>query len=259
MTPLLHVDHATFSYPESAHPTFADVSFDLDEGCVMCIIGPNGAGKSTLLNTIVGMLSLASGTISIEGEDVSRLSRSRIARTVAYVTQSKAPGFDYRVLDYVVTGRAAHLGVCKAPSESDYELALRGLERMGVERLAERSYLKLSGGERQQVDIARALVQDPRLVILDEPTSALDFGNQAKVIRVVEQLAHDGYAVLMTTHNPNHAIMLDGLVGILDSSGTMTVGSAAETITEAQLSRAYSTDVVIDYVAKAHRDVCTIA
>ncbi|GAA2184266.1 ABC transporter ATP-binding protein [Brooklawnia cerclae] len=258
MSALLEVDGLCFAYPGERGTVFRDVSFRLGTGEVMCIIGPNGAGKSTLLHAIVRLRVPSAGTVRLDGADVSRLSRSRIARVVGYVTQSSAPAFGYRVLDHVVMGRAPHVSLYRTPSREDYRLAAAGLEQLGVGHLAERNYLELSGGERQQVDIARAIVQKPRLIILDEPTSALDFGNQARVLRIVRRLAADGFAVLLTTHDPNQVIVLDAKVGVLNSDGSLLVGTPAETITEESLSRVYNADVTVAYVDKVHRDVCTI-
>ncbi len=255
---LIEVEALSYGYQGTERMVVHDISFTLDGGEVMCIIGPNGAGKSTLLNVMVGMLPASHGRVTLEGIDVSRMNRAHIARFIGYVTQSKTPSFGYSVIDYTVMGRAAHVALCKMPSSSDYERAWAGLRRMGVEDLAYRNYLELSGGERQQVDIARAIVQDPRLIILDEPTSALDFGNQAKVIDVVGQLRDEGYAVLLTTHDPNHAIMLGSKVGVLETGGAMVVGEAGEIISEEILSKTYRTDVRIEYMDKVKREVCTI-
>lgn len=255
---LIAVESLSYGYQGVGRMVVHDISFTLDRGEVMCIIGPNGAGKSTLLNVMVGMLPASRGRVMLEGSDVARMSRAQIARFVGYVTQTKMPSFGYSVIDYTVMGRAAHVALCKMPSPADYETAWAGLKRMGIEDLAHRNYLELSGGERQQVDIARAIVQDPRLIILDEPTSALDFGNQAKVVDVVGQLRNEGYAVLLTTHDPNHAIMLGSKVGVLEAGGAMVVGGADEIICEDILSKTYRTDVKIEYMDKVKREVCTI-
>ena len=164
--------------------------------------------------------------------------------------------YSYSVIEYVVMGRAPYISSLRKPSPEDYACAAEAVETMGIGHLAGRSFSELSGGERQQVAIARILVQDPQLILLDEPTSALDFGNQIKVVRMVRELSRRGYSVIMTTHNPDHAIMLQDTIGILNADGHMAVGTAEEILTEEYLSAVYQTAVKISYVEKVRRNAC---
>lgn len=252
---ILSVRNACFSY--SPHENvFKDVNLSIDEGEVFTILGPNGAGKSTLLSCLTGLNKLTDGEITLCGKNIDSLTRREIAQKIGFVPQVLGSVFSYSVLEYVVMGRAPHISSIQKPSKEDYRIAYDAIDAMGITHLAQRNYAQLSGGERQQVAIARIIVQDPQLIILDEPTSALDFGNQVKVIRMVRDLSERGYSIIMTTHNPDHAIMLDGIIGVLDRNGTMKVGEISDIITEDYLSEVYQLAVKISYVDKVNRSTC---
>lgn len=252
---LLEVNNATFAYSDSK-VVFTEVNFAVEAGQVLSIIGPNGAGKSTLLNCLAGLCALNSGTVSINGTPLKKMDRRTVARSIGYVPQIHNPAYGYSIRDFVVMGRAPYISTFRMPGKDDYAKADSAIALMGISHLAERPYTEVSGGERQQATIARVIVQEPRVIMLDEPTSALDFGNQLKTIRMVKELAERGYAVIMTTHNPDQAIMLGGLVGILDKNGCFTVGSAHEIIKETTLTELYQTEVKITYVAQVSRNAC---
>ena len=157
---ILEVEHLSFAYrPE--RPLFYDVSFAFEQGQVLSILGANGAGKSTLLNCIANLLLPQQGEIRLHGTPLSRLELREISRIIGYVPQSHTPAYDYTVRDFVVMGRAPHLGTFQQPGRADYDLVDATLEEMGLLPLANRPYTELSGGERQQVTIARGIVQQP--------------------------------------------------------------------------------------------------
>ncbi len=253
--PLLSVQGLGFAY-EGRPATLSEVSFDVAAGELCALLGPNGAGKSTLLNCIMNLLKAQRGSIELEGRDVSRMSAREIARIVAYVPQTSNAAFSYDVRDYVAMGRTPFLKLCSTPSAQDMRLVDEALERLGIEGLARCPYNELSGGQRQLVDVARALAQQPRMLLFDEPTSALDFGNQVKVLKLVADLAHDGYAILMTTHNPDHPILLGGSVCLLGRDGRLVKGRVDEVLREDVLRELYGCDLIMRHVPDAGRDVC---
>ena len=143
------------------------------------------------------------------------------------------------------------------PSADDYKLVDDALERLGILHLSQRVYSELSGGQRQLVDVARAIVQQPRLILFDEPTSALDYGNQIKVLKMVDELSRaDGFAAIMTTHNPDHPILLDSSVCLLGRDGRLRKGSVDEIMQEDVLEEVYQARLIIRDVADAGRRVC---
>ncbi|MDR1965291.1 MAG: ABC transporter ATP-binding protein [Synergistaceae bacterium] len=240
------------------HRLLDGISFSLAEGDILTILGPNGSGKSTLLDCVCGISPLKGGRVSVCGESVSSLSPVELARRVGYVPQLHAPAFDFPVRDYVVMGRAPYLGLLEAPGRREYEMTDAALESMGIAHLARKLCSEISGGERQQVQIARALVQEPKVILLDEPTSHLDYGNQIKVLKLVADLSDRGVTVILTTHVPDHPILLDGKVGVLDGKGGMRTGSVSEIIDERSLRDMYSVDLRLIYIEEMQRTACVI-
>lgn len=253
--PALEAKGVSFSYTD-ASPVFRDISFSLFPGDILTLLGPNGSGKSTLLDCLCGLLTIDEGIISIDGEDYSSLSRTEIARRVGYVPQTHAPDFDFPVRDYVVMGRAPYLNLLKVPGRREYEITDTALETLGITRLGDKLYSKISGGERQQVQIARVLVQEPEIIMLDEPTSHLDYGNQIKILKLVTALSDRGITVIMTTHMPDHPILLEGMVGILDGKGGMKMGKAGEVVNERDLMNMYRVDLRLVYIKELDRVAC---
>jgi len=251
----LTVEHLGFSYT-SARQIFSDVSFTIEPGQTLCLLGPNGCGKTTLLNCIIGLHKPTSGKILIDGQDAESLSGADIAKYLGYVPQEIVAAFDYTVLDYVVTGCAPHLKWFKRPGDAEYEKAWDALERMGIERLAEQSYARISGGERQQVSIARVLTQKPAFILLDEPTSHLDFGNQIRVLKLVKELSQEGFGILMTTHNPDHVLSLGGKAVVMERGGAYTFGDVADVVTADSLCGIYGVDIALEHSDLAKRDIC---
>lgn len=155
-------------------------------------------------------------------------------------------------------GRTPYIGAFAKPSKKDYQIADEALERLGISHLRDKAYTEISGGERQQVAIARVITQQPQIILLDEPTAHLDYGNQYRVVQMVKELSKEGYALLMTTHNPDHAIILDGKVAILNREGVLGVGQAAETLNAATLTKLYGLHVKTVYDNDANRNVCVV-
>jgi iron complex transport system ATP-binding protein len=253
--PLLEVDNIGFSY-EKGNPVFSGVSFTLDAGEIYTILGANGSGKSTLLACLQGMLSPGSGTIRLDGQDIRGISPGNYALKAGIVAQTESLRFDFTVTDYLVLGRAPHIGMLKVPGKAEYEMAEHVMEQMHITHLARKSMLRLSGGEKQQAQIARVLVQNPKLILMDEPANHLDYGNQIKVLKTIIRLAEEGIAVILSTHMPDHAILLDARAGILDNEGRLTSGSAEEIVTQENLSRIYKTGMYMAYIPEIKRRAC---
>jgi iron complex transport system ATP-binding protein len=220
-----------------------DLSLTISSGEVLCLLGPNGVGKTTLFKSMLGFLPVASGSIFINGQDIKGWKRSKLAKYVGYVPQGHVPSFPFSVLDVVVLGRIAHLGIVSSPSKKDASIAEHNLDRLGIAHLRDRTYTEISGGERQLVMIARALTQESQILVLDEPTSSLDFGNQTTVLAQSLRLAQEGYAVVMTTHAPDHAFLCSSKVVLLLQASKFIVGTPHEVVTEANLREAYGIDV----------------
>ncbi|QGM46216.1 ABC transporter ATP-binding protein [Methylocystis heyeri] len=216
-----------------------DISFDLDRGEALAILGPNGAGKSTLALCLLGLLAPQRGVVRINGAAISQLSRSDLARLIAYVPQSTQSVFAFEAEHLVLMGRSPHIGPFGAPMEEDRRLTQQAMELTGVWRLRHRPFTELSGGERQMVLIARALAQDAPIIVMDEPTASLDLGNQGRVLALVRDLAHMGKSIIMTTHLPDQAFNLKCRVALMKQGRLCAIGPVAQVCTAQAMSDLY--------------------
>lgn len=246
-----------FSYGSETRRVLDSVSLSLSSGEIMSVLGPNGAGKSTLLECMAALLKPQGGSIELTGKDIFSMKPREIADIVGYVPQNHAAAFDYTVLEFVLMGRASKMKLFERPTAGDREIAERAISDMGLTHLSNKSYMQISGGERQQAMIARALAQEPKVLLFDEPTAHLDYGNQLKTLKIIKGLSKKGYAVVMTTHNPDHAVLLGGSVAMLSRDGRLECGRTKEILTEEMLQRVYGTEIKLVYVDEVHRTVCT--
>ena len=220
-----------------------DLDFAVAEGEVACVLGPNGAGKTTLLRTLLGLLPPLAGSVSVDMRDLSSLTRRQIARAVAYVPQGSGSPFDFTLGEIVAMGRIAHLAPFSAPSRPDREAVERALERLGIAGLADRPMAAVSGGERQLALIARALATGAQALVLDEPTANLDFANQARVLDELARLRAAGIAILLCTHDPDHAFRVADRALLLGRGQALAQGTVAEVLDSENLSRLYGVRV----------------
>ena len=246
----LDIKHASCGY--GSKTVLRDISFDVETGDILCLLGPNGVGKTTLFKSILGFLKLQEGEILLDGENIQNWPRSRLARTIAYVPQAHTPPFPFNVLDVVIMGRTAHLGVFASPTKKDISIAEEALETLNVSFLKDRIYTEISGGERQMVLIARALTQQPQILVMDEPTSNLDFGNQIRVLEQINRLSRKGLTVIMTSHSPNHAFICSTKVLIMQRDSVFKQGSATDVMTEETLKAAYGINLKITSVENGY-------
>ena len=238
---LFEVKNISFDY--DGEEIFSDISFSIESGDVLCILGPNGTGKTTLIKCLNGLNEINSGEILINGEDIRGLSFRQISKHVGYIPQSHVPSFPFKVFDVVLMGRAPYLNLTDSPKDEDKKIALDALKTLGIEDLKDKEYTNLSGGERQLVFLARVLCQKPDILILDEPTSHLDFGNQIKLLEIIDNLARAGLSIIMSSHFPDHAFLSSTKVAIMKNKKFIDFGTPDDVVTEENLKRAYSIDV----------------
>lgn len=234
----------SFRYGE--HEIFGDLDFDLAAGDICCLLGPNGCGKTTLLRCLSGLLKLNSGEVLLDGRDLMGMSEVERARQLGFVFQEHDIHFPYSVSQIVQMGRAPHLGFFSVPSRQDMQIVADALAVVGIAHLQERRYTEISGGERQLALIARALAQQPGVLLLDEPTSHLDFGNQMLILETVGELARgSGLAVIMATHFPDHALLISNKVALMHGGRFAATGRPQDVISEDSLKALYGVDVQI--------------
>ncbi len=236
----LEVKNLSFSY--GAAEVLHDVSFSLEAGEFMSVLGPNGVGKSTLFRCILGSLPDYAGTIAVDGRDVRGLSRRERAKALAYIPQIHRPTFGYSVLDTVLMGLSRQVRAFSQPKKEHIALAEDALRRVGAEHLKERDFSRLSGGEQQLVLIARAIAQQSDILVMDEPTSSLDYGNQFRILDLIRKLADDGYGVLLSTHDPQHAMRYADTLLALHEGRIAAHGKPSELLDAALILRLYGVD-----------------
>lgn len=249
----MQIELSALSFSYGAQPVLRDVTFSAQEGESLALLGPNGAGKSTLFRCMLGFLPPSGGSVLLDGRPVSTYTQKALASRIAYIPQSYSPAFDYTVLECVLMGMTAQLGAFDTPRKADEARAMAALEALGIAQLADRSCGRISGGERQLMLIARALVQQARILLMDEPTASLDYGNSCRVMRRIHRLAQEGYTVIFSTHDPNQALRYASRVLAL-RDGTLAADGAPEAvITDALLSRLYGVRVHVARVTAGSR------
>lgn len=228
------------------HEILRDVTFSVDEGEMMGIIGPNGSGKSTLLKGICRVIAPRRGRILFEGGDMSGMSRTQIARRIAVVPQAPHLPETFTAFEIVLMGRTPHLGRFRFEGYRDFDIAWRAMGITRTQPLAERTVDKLSGGQRQLLTIARAIAQEPRLVLLDEPTAHLDINYQMEILDFVRKLCQDrALTALAVLHDLNLAAQYCDRLVLLGNGGIRAVGSPHQVLTEKNIAEVYGARVHI--------------
>ena len=251
---MIQIENINVSYQQTL--ALDNITLNLDGPSITGIIGPNGAGKSTTLGLISGSLKPVSGEIFLNGKNVDSLSNKERAKIMAYVAQSEVTEYEYTGLEFITMGRAAHLGIFARPSKEDEEIAKIYTKKLEIEYLEERFITQMSGGQKQMCMIARAMAAQPKMIIFDEPTSALDFGNQYKFLRTLKWLKELGYSVVLTTHNPDFAVLLGGYVALVKGDGNVEFGSVSEIIRSENLSKLYGLSLNVSYIDEVKRECC---
>ncbi|HNR57951.1 MAG: ABC transporter ATP-binding protein [Methanothrix sp.] len=231
-----------FGYSSST--ILKDVSFEIGPSRLVTIVGPNGSGKSTLIKCIDRILAPEKGSILIDRKEVTKMDRMEIARNLAYVPQSSARTFSSNVFDTVLMGRRPHIGWLS--SSDDEERVWEVLRLLGIEELAMSGFGELSGGQQQKVLIARALVQDTKVMLLDEPTSNLDIWHQLDVMNIVRDLVKKRrMTALMALHDLNLASKYSDGIIMMKKGRIMAAGDPASVLTPENIETIYNVEVAV--------------
>ncbi len=233
----LTVENMSFSYVK--HPVLHELTFTAEAGELLAILGPNGVGKTTLFKCVMGQARRYEGRILADGADLSALSPRARAHRVAAIPQAHPLSFRYSAFDMVLMGTSHTLSPFNLPGEKERAAARAAMERVNIEHLAERPFDHLSGGEQQLVFIARALAQQAKILLMDEPTASLDYGNRLHVLGVVRNLSRAGYTILLSTHDPQHALWYADRALALQEGRILALGTPRKIVTADLLQQLY--------------------
>jgi iron complex transport system ATP-binding protein len=242
---MIAFDGVVVRYPRAVRAAVDGVSFDVPRGAITAIAGPNGSGKSTLVRALLGRVPMAAGSITVDGENASRLDRRELARRVAVVSQREEPAFPLAVHDYIALGRHPHAHVWSAVDPAGRTAIDRAIVEAEVESLVDRTTDELSGGEWQRVRIARALAQDARALVLDEPTTYLDIAHEMSAFELLDALARRDQAILVVSHQLNLVARFAHRVVLLHDGRVAASGSPAEVMRGDVLERVYDWPLVV--------------
>ena len=258
---MLLVNDISYGYGRSGPSVLEGISFRLRPKEMLAVIGPNASGKSTLLNCISGLYKPRRGDVVLDGKSIYSYPPKERARRVAVVPQDIVAAFDFNVVETVLMGRIPHLGLWEKEKEADIELVNTVMKQTGVSNLAERFVRTLSGGEKQRTFIARALAQEPQLLLLDEPTSQLDIAYQAEILGLLRSLNEQGLTILAVIHDLNLATQYFDKFVLLGSGRIIGVGTAAQVITRDNLQKAYGNakvEITVSRHPRHHRPFVTV-
>lgn len=241
---MIKVKNLSVSYGKGLPDVIRDMSFKLEKGCILNILGQNAVGKTTLIRTLMRELQNYRGSINVGGKEIRTYSIRDYAKMMGVVSTSFNTFQNLLVADYLVTGFINQMTPFSKPSGEYVQKSYDTLSSFGKQDLFNKQIDQLSSGERQIVMISRVLLQNPQIIIVDEPTANLDVKNQIAVLNQIQQLANQGYTVLVTTHNPGHAYSMGGKT-LMMGKGKYCFGDTCEVITAQNLSEYYELDVAM--------------
>lgn len=239
----VEVKNLNFSYRKT--PTLNNISFKVEKGEFLGIIGPNGSGKTTLLKTLNKILKTKEAQILIDEKNIEEYKLRELARKIAYVPQNTSINFDYTAYEVALMGRNPYLGKFQSETQEDYEVIKKIFKLTNCSKLAERNFSDLSGGEKQKIIFSRALVQEPKILLLDEPTTHLDIYNQIEYMELLKKFQNEGLTIIMVVHDLNLAAQYCDKLILMSEGKIYAMGSVEEVLTENNIKKVFNIDVIM--------------
>jgi len=239
----IKINNLSYVYKKDLPLVLDDLSLTINDGSVNVILGLNGCGKTTLIKLLAGLLAPYKGEINFDDRKLETISIKERSKIFAYVPQRTYSADDYLVKDFLTYGFVNALKFYQTPEEEHIKKANDISEKLHITQLLNKKLGQISGGERQIVSIAVCLLQNTPIILLDEPTSALDLANQNLVLSVLKDISNEGKTVILTSHNPNHALFLDANVCLMDKGKIIKTGSAQNIIKVDVLKEIYGNNI----------------
>ena len=242
---ILDIENISLNFRDKS--VLYDVSFSVEKGEFFVIVGPNGAGKTSLLKVLSGLQKVHQGSLTIKDKNISKYRRRNLSQIMAIVPQQIEVGFPFTVADTVIMGRTPHLGILGMEGDEDHDIAREAMEFTEVAHLADRKLYQLSGGELQRVIIARAICQQPEIILLDEPTTALDPAHQIKIMDLMEKFRREqGITIVMVSHDLNLASMYGDRLLLLKDGRVVKTGDPGSVLDRELLEESYGCKMRVD-------------
>jgi len=238
---VLETKNLTIGYPD--HTVAANLNLSLEKGALVCLLGPNGAGKSTLMRTLCGMQKPLGGSVTLSGRDIHRIAPRELAKLLSVVLTERVSAGLLSAYELVALGRYPHTGWSGRLAEADHRAIRESIELVGAQDLAARPFSELSDGERQKVMMARALAQQPSLMVLDEITAFLDLPRRVDIMRTLRRLAREqGCTILLSTHDLDLALRSGDRLWLLEKGGALHIGAPEELVLAGTFAGAFRSE-----------------
>ena len=241
---MIEVQNLNFAYEKEK--ALKKINIKFKKGELTCLLGANGSGKTTIIKSLNGIIERDNGEILIDKNSIDNLKQSEIAQKISMVPQEHTSIFSYKSIDVVTMGVTPYLDFGSQPKKEDYNKAKKIMDKLNILELAVRNYNQLSGGERQLVLIARALMQNTDYILLDEPTSHLDFKNQHLIMFELKKLSRRNKGIITALHDPNLALKYCDNVIIIKNGEVLDSGESSEVMTSENLSKVYDTEIIVN-------------
>ena len=243
--PVISIKQMDFSYPDNIKPVLNKFSVNFPRRMITAILGTNGSGKSTLLHLILGDLKPNQGKVEFNLIKDNHPNITQVKGRVAFVPQNEYLAFDYSVLEYVLFGRTPFINLFSSPVVKDIDFAKKTIDELHLSMLMNKKITHLSGGELQKVRIARALAQEPEILLLDEPTTFLDLFSKNSILEILKKLVKTGVSIIFATHDPNEAIAIGDFFLLMQKNLKIISGDRQTALTAKNLSKIYSMNLKI--------------